>query len=109
MGNHHQESSYQIVENFINQEIPCQIVGSFKIRAIAMTAPFLFAEIYLYQFFPIRQDMLQGFDYLIIHFVHCILQHIRLYLVVHLFQSVEHMEIWGIRHPAILCIDLNDT
>ena len=52
MGNHHQESSYQIVENFINQEIPCQIVGSFKIRAIAMTALFLFAEIYLAGYAP---------------------------------------------------------
>ncbi len=32
MGNHHQESSCQIVENFINQEIPCQTVGNFKIE-----------------------------------------------------------------------------
>lgn len=31
MGGHHQESSCQIVENFINQEIPCQTVGDFKI------------------------------------------------------------------------------
>ncbi len=29
MGNHRQESSCQIVENFINQEIPCQIVENF--------------------------------------------------------------------------------
>ena len=27
-----QESSCQIVENFINQEIPCQTVGNFKIE-----------------------------------------------------------------------------
>ena len=27
-----QESSCQIVENFINQEIPCQTVGNFKIK-----------------------------------------------------------------------------
>ncbi len=32
MEKHHQESSCQIVENFINQEIPCQIVGDLKIE-----------------------------------------------------------------------------
>lgn len=32
MGNHRQESSCQTMENFINQEIPCQTVGNFKIE-----------------------------------------------------------------------------
>ena len=40
MGGHHQESSCQIVENFINQEIPCQTVGDFKIGGWSLRSPF---------------------------------------------------------------------
>ena len=40
-----QESSCQIVENFINQEIPCQTVGNFKIEGWSLWSPFSLQEI----------------------------------------------------------------
>ena len=46
-GNCHQESSCPIVENFIFQEIPCQIVGSFKIKGWSMRSPFSLPEIFI--------------------------------------------------------------